>query len=226
MIYLCSTNMSFHLYLSVTKVSKEDIGTSTSKAIDATDFLAKEISLDSTAAVEALLSAAANRPVSGSTTWSTPLPQSSADGAVHLVGAEVESMATTDCLEQALIKPRRVKRWQPRLSTAKTRARFERLAQKLGSLWAAETSCFHCLWKMPGINGYILNKKDNASRGLLWEPYAPRQMSTNSDLQSCCRWWFVFFQCDVFNMSPTLVNWFWGPVTFKIILAISFPKNG
>ena len=27
-------------------------------------------------------------------------------------------------------------------------------------------------------------------------------------------------------MSPTLVNWFWGPVTFKIILAISFPKNG
>ena len=115
------------------EVSKEDIGTSTSKAIDATDFLAKEISLDSTA-VEALLSAAANRPVSGSTTWSTPLPQSSADGAVHLVGAEVESMATTDCLEQALIKPRRVKRWQPRLSTAKTRARFERLAQKLGSL--------------------------------------------------------------------------------------------
>ena len=28
------------------------------------------------------------------------------------------------------------------------------------------------------------------------------------------------------SMSPTLVNWFWGPVTFKIILAISFPKNG
>ena len=27
-------------------------------------------------------------------------------------------------------------------------------------------------------------------------------------------------------MSPTLVNWFWGPVTFTIILAISFPKNG
>ena len=152
--------MSFQLYLSAAKVSKEDIETSTSKAIDATDFLAKEISLDSTAAVEALLSAAAaKRPVSGSTTWSTPLPQSSADGAVHLVGAEVESMATTDCLEQALIKPRRVKRWQPRLSTAKTRARFERLAQKLGSLWAAETSCCHCLWKMPGINGYILHQK-------------------------------------------------------------------
>ena len=48
---------------------------------------------------------------------------------------QVESLATTDCLEQALIKPKRLKKLQPGLAIAKTRARFQRLA-KLASVWA------------------------------------------------------------------------------------------
>jgi hypothetical protein len=46
---------------------------------------------------------------------------------------QVESLATTDCLEQALIKPKRLKKLQPGLAIAKTRARFQRLA-KLASV--------------------------------------------------------------------------------------------
>lgn len=98
---------------------------------------ARRVPLASTGAVEAVLSAAAVAPPralsSASSGWNTPLPQSSAEDAVHLVGAEVESLATTDCLEQALIKPKRLKKLQPGLAIAKTRARFQRLA-KLASV--------------------------------------------------------------------------------------------
>eukprot|EP00435_Cladocopium_sp_Y103_P070506 s247_g35.t1 len=99
---------------------------------------ARRVPLASTGAVEAVLSAAAVAPPralsSASSGWNTPLPQSSAEDAVHLVGAEVESLATTDCLEQALIKPKRLKKLQPGLAIAKTRARFQRLAKLASAL--------------------------------------------------------------------------------------------
>ena len=58
---------------------------------------ARRVPLASTGAVEAVLSAAAVAPPralsSASSGWNTPLPQSSAEDAVHLVGAEVMACA-------------------------------------------------------------------------------------------------------------------------------------
>ena len=58
---------------------------------------ARRVPLASTGAVEAVLSAAAVAPPralsSASSGWNTPLPQSSAEDAVHLVGTEVMACA-------------------------------------------------------------------------------------------------------------------------------------
>jgi len=79
--------------------------------------LPKVVPLSCTGAVEALLSAGAPQTrcsSAGADSWSTPVPQPHARTTVQLQAQDVESVGTTDCLEQAVYLPPRGSRARPK----------------------------------------------------------------------------------------------------------------